>query len=49
VKKKEAGKGDKPRGGFSRRYRDNYDVIKWGDTDKCADAPNARKNPKKPN
>ena len=49
MKKKEAGKGDKPRGGFSRSYRDNYDVIKWGGTDKCADVPNVRKNPKKPN
>jgi len=32
---KGAGKGDKPRGGFSRRYKDNYDVINWGDADKC--------------
>ena len=46
---KGAGKGDKPRGGFSHSYRDNYDVIKWGDTDKCADAPNVKKNLRKPN
>ena len=47
-KGKEAGKGDKPRGGFSRRYKDNYDVINWGDTDKCVNAPNAKKTSKKP-
>jgi len=46
---KGAGKGDKPRGGFSRRYKENYDVINWGDTDKCPNAPNARKSSKKPN
>ena len=44
MKKKEAGKGDKPRGGFSRRYKDNYDVINWGDTNKCPNAQNAKKN-----
>ena len=49
VKKKEAGKGDKPRGGFSRSYRDNYDVIKWEDADKCPNAQNVKKNSKKPN
>ena len=46
---KGAGKGDKPRGGFSGRYRDNYDVIKWEDTDKCPNVPNAEKSSKKPN
>ena len=46
---KGAGKGDKPRGGFSHSYRDNYDVIKWGDTDKCPNVPNAKKNSRKPN
>ena len=25
----EAGKGDKPRNCFSRKYRDNYDSIDW--------------------
>lgn len=24
-----AGKGDKPRNCFSKKYRDNYDLIKW--------------------
>jgi hypothetical protein len=47
MKNKEAGKGDKPRGGFSQRYRDNYNTIKWGDTKKCASAQNAKKNSKK--
>tara|TARA_R110000824_G_scaffold149371_2_gene319672 strand:+ start:3086 stop:3244 length:159 start_codon:yes stop_codon:yes gene_type:complete len=46
---KGAGKGDKPRGGFSRRYKDNYDVINWGDTDKCLNAQNVKKDSKKPN
>jgi len=46
---KGAGKGDKPRGGFSRQYRGNYDVIKWGDPDKCPNAQNAKKDSKKPN
>tara|TARA_R100000458_G_C8146711_1_gene155886 strand:- start:280 stop:429 length:150 start_codon:yes stop_codon:yes gene_type:complete len=49
VKKKEAGKGDRLRGGFSRSYRDNYDVINWGDKDKCANAQNAKKISKKQN
>jgi len=26
-----AGKGDKPRNCFSKKYRDNYDSIKWED------------------
>jgi len=47
MKNKEAGKGDKPRGGFSQRYRDNYNTIKWENTDKCLSAPNVRKNSKK--
>ena len=46
---KGAGKGDKPRGGFSHNYRDNYDVINWGDTDKCPNAQNVKKNSKRPN
>tara|TARA_Y100000296_G_C4979670_1_gene159962 strand:+ start:331 stop:498 length:168 start_codon:yes stop_codon:yes gene_type:complete len=46
---KGAGKGDKPRGGFSRSYRDNYDVINWGDHDKCVNAQNAKKISKKQN
>jgi len=25
----EAGKGDKPRNCFSKKYRDNYDSINW--------------------
>jgi len=25
-----AGKGDKPRNCFSKKYRDNYDSIDWG-------------------
>ena len=49
MKNKEAGKGDKPRGGFSRQYRGNYDVIKWGDSDKCPNVQNAKKDSKKPN
>jgi hypothetical protein len=49
MKNKEAGKGDRPRGGFSRQYRGNYDVINWGDNDKCANAQNVKKNPKKRN
>ncbi len=48
-KDKGAGKGDKPRGGFSRNYRDNYDVINWGESDKCVDARNVKKILKKPN
>jgi len=48
-KGKGAGKGDAPRGGFSRRYKDNYDVINWGDTDKCPNVPNVKKDSKKPN
>ena len=48
-KAKGAGKGDKPRGGFSHNYRDNYDVINWGDTDKCLNVQNAKKASKKPN
>tara|TARA_R110001592_G_scaffold340196_1_gene628259 strand:- start:187 stop:342 length:156 start_codon:yes stop_codon:yes gene_type:complete len=47
-KNKEAGKGDKPRGGFSRRYKDNYDVINWGGN-KCVNVPNVKKDSKKPN
>ena len=47
-KDEQAGKGDKPRGGFSCGYRNNYDVINWGDTNKCANAPNAKKTSKKP-
>ena len=46
---KGAGKGDKLRGGFSGQYRDNYDVIKWGDNDKCVNAQNAKKISKKQN
>ena len=45
--KKSAGKGDKPRGGFSRQYRGNYDAIKWGDADKYPNVSNVRKNSKK--
>jgi hypothetical protein len=26
----QAGKGDKPRNNFSRKFRDNYDSIDWG-------------------
>jgi len=48
-KDKGAGKGDKPRGGFSHSYRDNYDVINWGGNDKCVNAQNAKKIPKKQN
>jgi hypothetical protein len=48
-KNKGAGKGDKPRGGFSRRYKDNYDVINWGDTNKCPNAQNVKKDSRKPN
>jgi hypothetical protein len=25
----QAGKGDKPRNCFSKKYRDNYDAINW--------------------
>ncbi len=25
----QAGKGDNPRNCFSKKYRDNYDLIKW--------------------
>jgi hypothetical protein len=46
---KGAGKGDKPRGGFSRQYRGNYDVINWGDSGKCQNVQNAKKDSKKPN
>ena len=42
-KGKGAGKGDAPRGGFSRRYKDNYDVIKWKDTNKCLNVQNVKK------
>ena len=28
--KSQAGKGDKPRNCFSKKYRDNYDCINWG-------------------
>lgn len=49
MKNKGAGKGDKPRGGFSCRYKDNYDAIKWGDADKCLNVQNAEKASKKPN
>lgn len=45
-KNKGAGKGDKPRGGFSRQYRGNYDTIKWGDN-KCPNVPNVKKDSKK--
>ena len=48
-KDKGAGKGDKPRGGFSHNYRDNYDVIKWEDADKCLNVPDVRRDSKKPN
>ncbi len=44
MKNKEAGKGDKPRGGFSRQYRSNYNTIKWGDSDKCPNAQNVKKD-----
>ena len=27
--KSQAGKGDKPRNCFSKKYRDNYDSINW--------------------
>ena len=47
-KNKGAGKGDKPRGGFSRRYKDNYEVINWGGN-KCVNVPNVKKDSKKPN
>ena len=46
---KGAGKGDKPRGGFSHSYRDNYDIINWGGIDKCLNVQNAKKASKKPN
>ena len=46
---KGAGKGDKPRGGFSHSYRDNYDIINWGDTDRCLTVQNVKKASKKPN
>ena len=29
-----AGKGDKPRNCFSKKYRDNYDDINWGNKQK---------------
>ena len=46
---KGAGKGDKPRNTFSHSYRDNYDVINWGDTAKCPTVQNVKKASKKPN
>jgi len=42
-KNKEAGKGDKPRGGFSSRYKNNYNIINWGDADKCLNVQNVKK------
>jgi hypothetical protein len=47
-KNKGAGKGDKPRGGFSRCYKDNYNIINWGDADKCLNVQNVKKESKKP-
>jgi hypothetical protein len=29
-----AGKGDKPRNCFSKKYKNNYDDINWGDKNK---------------
>jgi hypothetical protein len=29
-----AGKGDKPRNCFSKKYKNNYDEIDWGDKNK---------------
>lgn len=26
---RQAGKGDKPRNCFSKKFKDNYDLIKW--------------------
>jgi len=48
-KSKGAGKGDKLRGGFSRGYRNNYDTINWGDTDKCVNVPDVKKDSRKSN
>ena len=30
-----AGKGDKPRNCFSKKYKSNYDSINWGNTKTC--------------
>jgi hypothetical protein len=32
--KKQAGKGDKPRNCFSKRFKENYDHINWNNKDK---------------
>ena len=47
-KVKGAGKGDKPRGGYSGRYKKNYDSINWGDVNKCVNAQNVKEASKKP-
>jgi len=36
-----AGKGDKPRNCFSKKYKNNYDEIDWGR--KNSDLKNAKK------
>ena len=35
-----AGKGDTPRSCFSKKFRENYEAITWGDED--ADHPNKK-------
>jgi hypothetical protein len=47
--KKQSGKGDKPRNCFSSGYKDNYDVINWESSKKCANASNAKKTSPKQN
>jgi hypothetical protein len=39
-----AGKGDKPRNCFSKKYKSNYDSINWGNFQPC---PSCKSNIKK--
>lgn len=39
-----AGKGDKPRNCFSKKYKSNYDSINWGNVQPC---PSCKSNMKK--
>jgi len=34
-----AGKGSKPRNCFSKKYKNNYDYINWGDKNKVLKKP----------
>jgi hypothetical protein len=37
-----AGKGDAPRNCFSKKFKDNYDLINWGNKNKKASNQNKK-------